>query len=71
MAPSPSGRMALHYACYYGQTDCAKYLIKMGSLVSRTDVDGNTPLHCAAMKGFFFFIIFNFKLLLLITNIYN
>ena len=44
-------RTALHITARYGQTECAKVLIKAGAVVDGLDKDKKTPLQLAAWKN--------------------
>ena len=44
-------RTALHIAARYGETECAKILLKKGAVVDKLDKDGKTPLQLAAWKN--------------------
>ena len=45
------GRSALHFACGYGEMECAKYLIDNGADVDILDGSKNSCLHYAAGYG--------------------
>ena len=45
------GRTALHFACGYGELDCAEVLLTEGASVDLVDNNKNTALHYAAGYG--------------------
>lgn len=45
------GRTALHFACGYGEAECAKALLDAQADVNRKDKNNNTALHYAAGYG--------------------
>lgn len=45
------GRTALHFACGYGELECAKALIAAKAGLDLIDNNKNTPLHYAAGYG--------------------
>jgi ankyrin repeat protein len=45
------GRTALHFACGYGELDCAKALIAAKASLDIVDHNKNTALHYAAGYG--------------------
>ena len=46
-----TGRMALHWAADYGQTEVIEYLISKGAKVNLPDKHGITPLLAAVWEG--------------------
>ena len=42
---------ALHYACLYGHTLVAEYLIQRGAEVNCRNKDGDLPIHDACLRG--------------------
>ncbi|XP_005094277.1 myotrophin [Aplysia californica] len=46
-----TGRLPLHYAADYGQTEVINYLISKGALVNAPDKYGITPLLSAIFEG--------------------
>ncbi|XP_064603015.1 LOW QUALITY PROTEIN: myotrophin-like [Liolophura sinensis] len=46
-----NGRMALHFAADYGQTDVMEYLISKGADVNQQDKHGISPLLAAIWEG--------------------
>ena len=51
MKKDEEGRSALHFACGYGEVECAEYLIEHGADVNALDSSNNTSLHYAAGYG--------------------
>lgn len=47
----PEGRTPLHFACGYGEIECAKALIAAKASINCVDNNKNTPLHYAAGYG--------------------
>ena len=45
------GRSGMHFACGYGELECAKVLIEAKANLNVTDANQNTPLHYAAGYG--------------------
>lgn len=45
------GRTALHFACGYGELECAKVLLAAGAGLDAVDANKNTALHYAAGYG--------------------
>ena len=45
------GRTALHFACGYGELECAEVLLAQGASVDLVDNNKNTALHYAAGYG--------------------
>lgn len=45
------GRTPLHFACGYGEMDCATAIIAAGANVNLVDNNRNTPLHYASGYG--------------------
>ena len=44
-------RTALHFACGYGELECAKLLVESKAAINALDQNKNTPLHYAAGYG--------------------
>ena len=45
------GRRGLHFACGYGELECAQVLLEAGAAVDAVDKNKNTALHYAAGYG--------------------
>lgn len=45
------GRTALHFACGYGELECAEVLLGEGASIDLVDNNKNTALHYAAGYG--------------------
>ena len=54
---------ALHAACRVGSISTVKTLVRRGSCFKNKDLRGNTPLHCAALRG-------NYELILWVLERY-
>eukprot|EP01118_Nematostelium_gracile_P012705 TRINITY_DN467_c0_g1_i1.p1 TRINITY_DN467_c0_g1~~TRINITY_DN467_c0_g1_i1.p1 ORF type:complete len:159 (-),score=39.06 TRINITY_DN467_c0_g1_i1:205-651(-) len=45
------GNLPIHWASNGGHLESVKYLISVGSEINVQNLNGDTPLHCAAWKG--------------------
>ena len=50
-AREEDGWTALHLACFWGHSDCARALIRGGAAVDVQDIEGRTALHMACLYG--------------------
>ena len=48
---NPNGETALHIACRGGDMDVAKKLLEAGAKETKTDINGDIPLHTAVTNG--------------------